>query len=223
MAPPTDERITVGLVRGLHGLRGAVRIEILSDDPTRFGVGSVVYAEGEAQPLTIAWAQLDKPGILVRFEGETSREAVEPLRDRYLEAEPAEPLPEGSWYWHEIEGIAVSSMTGEQLGVVAQVMRIAEAEVYVVRGGPRGEILVPAVRAIVIELLPAESRMTIDIMALGLPADAPPPQPPRKPRPPRQVRQKRLKRSRHHHNQRGEARSDGNATERNATEGKKTP
>ena len=185
MAPPTAERITVGLVRALHGLRGAVRIEILSDDPTRFGVGSVVYAEGEAQPLTIAWAQLDKPGILVRFEDATSREAVEPLRDRYLEAEPAEPLPEGSWYWHEIEGIAVSSMTGEHLGVVAQVMRIAEAEVYVVRGGPRGEILVPAVRAIVTELLPAESRMTIDIMALGLPADTPPPQPPRKPRPPR--------------------------------------
>ena len=38
-----DERVTVGLVRGFHGLRGAVRVEVLSDDPERFAAGSVLF------------------------------------------------------------------------------------------------------------------------------------------------------------------------------------
>lgn len=176
-------------------MRGAVRVEILSDDPARFSVGSVLYPDGDEQPLTIAWARPDKPGILLRFVEATSREAVERLRDRYLEALPTEPLPEGTWYWHQVEGLEVWSTAGEHLGDVAEVMRIGEAEVYVVRGGPRGEILVPGVRAIVSELLPSSGRMIIDGSALGLPSEPPPPQPPRKSRPPRQVRLTRRQRS----------------------------
>lgn len=171
---PLPERITVGLVRGLHGLHGAVRIEILSDDPDRFSVGSVVYVDGHKRPLTIAWVQPSKPGILVRFEELPTRESVEPLRDRYLEAIPEGPLPEGTWYWHQIEGLEVTTTDGELLGTVAGVFRAGEGEVYVVRGGPRGEILVPAVRFVVRELEPDRGRLVVDPVALGLTESAPP-------------------------------------------------
>ncbi len=80
MATPADERVTVGLVRGLHGLRGAVRVEVLSDDPERFTVGSVLYADGDRDPLTITWTGPAKPGLLVRFAELPTRESVEPLR-----------------------------------------------------------------------------------------------------------------------------------------------
>ena len=32
-APATDDRLVVALVRGVHGLHGAVRVEILTDRP----------------------------------------------------------------------------------------------------------------------------------------------------------------------------------------------
>ena len=48
MTTPDEERVAVGLVHGLHGLRGAVRIEVLSDEPHRFEVGSVLFVEGDA-------------------------------------------------------------------------------------------------------------------------------------------------------------------------------
>ena len=190
MSPPAG-RLTVGLVRGLHGLRGAVRVEILSDDPTRFSVGASVFAEGDDRALTIAWVQLSKPGVLLRFDQVTTREEAERLRARYLETEVREPLPQGHWYWHEIEGLEVLSTTGESVGKVTEVVRVGEAEVYVVRGGPRGEVLVPGVAAMVPELEPAAGRMTIDLAALGLPLEPPPPLRSRPPRPPRQVRQTR--------------------------------
>ena len=55
MAAPT--RLVVARVRGLHGLRGLVRVEVLTDRPAeRFRPGAVLHPEGSARPLTIASA-----------------------------------------------------------------------------------------------------------------------------------------------------------------------
>lgn len=161
-----EGRLVVGLVRGVHGLRGGLRVEVLSDDQGRFAPGSVMFAEGSAEPLTVVEARPDKPGLIVHFAEIGDRDAAEALRDTYLEAEPA-ALPEESWYWHEIVGCRVISDTGEELGTVNDVMRVGEAEVYVAEG-PRGELLVPAVASVVLELNPAEGRMVVDADALGL-------------------------------------------------------
>jgi 16S rRNA processing protein RimM len=162
------ERLAVGLVRGLHGLRGAVRVEVLSDDPARFAVGSVLHPEGAPDALTVAWSHADGPGLLVRFQEVTDRAAAEGLRDRYLEVVAGAPLPEGEYYWHEVEGATVTSLAGEVLGTVHEVFRAGSAEVFVVRGGRRGEVLVPAVSAVVAELAPREGRIVVDADALGL-------------------------------------------------------
>ena len=160
-------RLVVGLVRGVHGLRGLVRVEVLSDNEQRFEPGSVVFTEGAERPLTIASSHRDGPGLLVKFAEIGSRNAADLLRDRYLEAEIADELAAGTFYWHDIVGCAVVTLSGEELGVVSDVFRVGDSEVYAVRG-PRGEVLVPAVRSAVRELVPAERRMVVDEVALGL-------------------------------------------------------
>jgi 16S rRNA processing protein RimM len=175
--PASDARLVVGLVRGLHGLRGAVRVEILTDDPTRFDPGSVVFPEGTQERLTIAEANADGPGLLVRFQERPDRTSVEDLRDRYLEAPaPAQALPAGSFYWHDITGLAVIDLEGADLGRVADVFRAGGSEVFVVHG-PRGELLVPAVSAVVRELAPEQGRLVVDADALGLDEQPQPPKP----------------------------------------------
>jgi 16S rRNA processing protein RimM len=166
-APSAGEgRLVVGLVRGLHGLRGGVRVEVLTDAPGRFEPGSVLYAEGAGRPLTVSQARPAGPGLIVHFSELGDRTSAEVLRDTYLEAEAA-GLPEQTWYWHEIVGCEVTTTSGEMLGTVHDIMRVGEAEVYVVKG-ERGELLVPAVRSIVVELAPAEGRLRVDAVALGL-------------------------------------------------------
>jgi 16S rRNA processing protein RimM len=165
---PPGERITVGLVRGLHGLRGAVRVEVLTDEPDRFAVGSVLYADGDGRPLTIVWTGPSKPGLLVRFRELSDRPSVEGLRERYLEAVPTTPLPPETWYWHQILGLEARTADGEVLGSVSDVFRVGEGEVYVVTGGPRGEVLVPAVRSVVSQLRPDAGYLVVDGRALGL-------------------------------------------------------
>jgi 16S rRNA processing protein RimM len=168
------ERVVVGLVRGVHGLRGAVRVEVLTDDSRRFDPGSVLRREGADSPLTVVWRRDDAPGpgILVRFREVPTRTAAERLLDAYLEAE-ATQLPEGTYYWHELVGTPVVTTDGEELGQVEEVFRAGEGEVFAVRGGTYGEVLVPAVRSVVRELAPREGKIVVDREALDLEAPAP--------------------------------------------------
>jgi 16S rRNA processing protein RimM len=144
-------------------------VEVLTDDRRRFARGSVLHPEGSDEPLTVTWSREDGPGMQVRFRERPTRDSVEPLRDTYLEAEVApDVLPEGTWYWHEIEGARVSTLAGDELGTVEEVFRAGGGEVYVVRGGSRGELLVPAVSGVIRELDPLHGRIVVDPHALGL-------------------------------------------------------
>ena len=169
---PSD-RLTVALVRGVHGLRGAVRVEILTDKPEeRYAAGSVLHREGSDAPLTITWssAVADGPGWRLQFAEIADRTAAEALMGAYLEidAGPASTLPRGSYFWHEVVGTPVSSTTGEALGTVRDVYRSGGAEVYIVDGGPYGEFDVPGVRDFVRIFAPRRGEIVVDVDALDL-------------------------------------------------------
>ena len=178
MTHPPTERLVVGQVRGLHGLRGAMRVEVLTDDPTRFAVGSLLHPEGQAQTLTVTWVQEDGPGILVRFREIEDRNAADPYRERYLEVEvPRDVLPDGAYYWHEVIGARVTTTDGRDLGSVRDVFRAGGGEVFIVDGGAWGEVMVPAVSAVIREFTPADGRIVVDAEGLGLDEEPPAPKP----------------------------------------------
>ena len=166
-------RLVVAQVRGLHGLNGAVRVEVLTDRPeARFAAGSVLHVEGDARPLTIAAAQAveDGPGWRLHFREVPDRAAAERLRDAYLEIEVdrSTDLDAGAAYWHEVIGSTVRDSTGAELGTVADVYRAGENEVYVVRGGPAGEFDMPAVRDVITTFAPERGELVVDEAVLDL-------------------------------------------------------
>src|SRR6478752_6417328 len=121
--PSVDERLVVGLFRGVHGLNGAVRVEVLTDRPEdRFVAGTVLHREGDDRSLTIATAEAvaDGPGWRIRFREVSSRDGADALRGAYLESvvRPEEDLARGSYYWHEVIGCAVRGIDGAELGTV---------------------------------------------------------------------------------------------------------
>jgi 16S rRNA processing protein RimM len=197
-AAARDQRLVVALVRGVHGLRGAVRVEVLTDKPEqRFRAGSVLFREGSDMPLTIASAEAvaDGPGWRLRFAEVTTREGADMLRNAYLESEvhPAGELARGEVYWHEVVGATVRDVAGTDLGVIQDVYRVGENEVYVVRGDRFGTFDLPAVRAFIRVFAPRRGEIVVDAEALDLqppkrrPAEGERPRAPRrrsrKPRP----------------------------------------
>lgn len=167
------ERLVVALVRGVHGLRGAVRVEILTDRPEfRYAPGQVLYREGSDDPLTIEWSSAiaDGPGWRLRFREVPNRSAAEALIGAYLEAiagPEAEP-PRGAYLWHEVIGTTVTGVDGTVLGKVQDVYRSGGAEIYTVTGGPYGEFDVPGVRAFVRVFAPRRGEIVVDAEALDL-------------------------------------------------------
>ena len=175
-------------MRGLHGLRGVVRVEVLTDRPEdRFGAGRILHREGMAAPLTIVAAGPveDGPGWRLQFREVTSRTSAERLRDAYLETEVdrASDLEPGAAYWHEVIGTEVRGLDGRVLGTVADVYRVGEAEVVVVSGGPAGEFDLPVVKDIVRTFAPDRGEIVVDEAILDLagpPVDEPVVKPPRR-------------------------------------------
>ena len=168
-----DSRLVVALVRGIHGLRGAVRVEVLTDHPEdRFTVGRVLHREGDDRPLTIASAEAiaDGPGWRLRFREVTSRDAADSLRNLYLESivRPDEELARGEYYWHEVIGTTVRGVDGAELGTVRDVYRVGETEVFTVAGGPFGSFDLPAVRAFIRIFAPRRGEIVVDADALDL-------------------------------------------------------
>lgn len=168
-----DDRLVVALVRGVHGLQGAVRVEILTDEPeVRYAPGSILHREGDAGSLTVAWSSpiADGPGWRLRFAEVTTREAAEGLKGAYLEVDvgPAVSLPRGAYYWHEVIGATVRGTDGTDLGTVRDVYRSGGAEVYAVAGGPYGEFDVPGVRDYVRIFAPRRGEIVVDVEALDL-------------------------------------------------------
>lgn len=170
---PGTQRLVVALVRGVHGLHGAVRVEVLTDRPDeRFRPGAILYREGSDAPLTIAAAEAvaDGPGWRLRFREVASREGADTLRSAYLESvvRPEAELARGEVYWHEVVGATVRGVDGTELGTVSDVYRVAENEVYVVSGGPFGTFDLPAVRAFIRIFAPRRGEIVVDADALDL-------------------------------------------------------
>lgn len=163
----------VALVRGVHGLRGAVRVEVLTDRPEeRFVAGAVLFREGREDALTIANAEeiVDGPGWRLRFRELTTRDGADTLRGAYLEAavRPDDDLTRGSYYWHEVMGTAVRGVDGAELGTVQDIYRVGETEVFVVGGGSFGSFDVAVVRAFVRIFAPRRGEIVVDAEALDL-------------------------------------------------------
>ncbi len=163
----------VALVRGVHGLNGSVRVEVLTDRPTeRFVPAAILHREGRDEPLTIDSAEevVDGPGWRLHFRELATREAADTIRGAYLEAvvRPEEDLARGSYYWHEVIGTPVLGVDRTELGIVQDIYRVGQTEILVVSGGRFGSFDVPAVRAFIRIFAPRRGEIVVDAEALDL-------------------------------------------------------
>ena len=101
---------------------------------------------------------------------------------------PADAPARGAAYWHEVIGVAVRGTDGEELGIVADIYRVGEADVYVVRGGARGEFDLPAVRDFIRIFAPKRGEIVVDARC---PRARRPPRAPRRATPGRGARRRR--------------------------------
>lgn len=93
--------------------------------------------------------------------------AAEKLRGQYLwiPREEAKKLPEGSFFIADLIRCNVYTQEEEHLGSIKEVIHTGSNDVYVIKG-VKGEILIPALKKVVLNVDIEAKRMTVDSLKL---------------------------------------------------------
>lgn len=158
--------LVIGRIIKPHGVRGEMRVEIITDLPERFTWLETVYlGEKDPQPVGVESVRFHKNFVLVKLVGYDSREEAADLRSQLLQVPEDEgiPLEEGEYYLFQLEGLAVYTDEGEYLGELVEVMETKANNVFIVHG-PRGEVLLPDTEEVVLDIDLENGRMEVHLL-----------------------------------------------------------
>jgi len=160
------EYLSVGFVLKPQGLKGEIKVKPLTDEISRFDSLNQVFTKERDgyKRRKIEARRYDKGFVFLRLEGFNTIESVEHLRNQYLwiPRSLAKPLPKDTFFIADIIGCSVSTIDGQELGNVTDIIQTGSNDVYVVDGS-KGTILIPALKKVVVSLKPEEGRMFVDL------------------------------------------------------------
>jgi len=166
---PARTQLRVGRLLKAHGLKGALKLELYTDDPDgRFVPGAVFTLQvPESSPwhgksVTVREFRWMNSHPVVFLEDVDDRSAAESLVRAILWIDQdgaIESSEDDAWYDHQLVGLDVIR-DGETVGRVLRVDHFPAQDLLIVRSGDR-EVLVPFVKAIVPEVDVAAGRVVV--------------------------------------------------------------
>lgn len=159
-----DELICVGHILGAQGIKGWVRV--FSNTSPRENI--VNYSpwfieQGDKFKSVSVQGRLQGRNVLARLDGYEDRNQVEELKGCQIFVEPEQipRLQDGEYYWSDLIGLAVESLQGEPLGVVASMLETGADDVMVL-SGDRERLIPFAIDDIVREVDLEKRRLVVD-------------------------------------------------------------
>lgn len=118
------EWISIGVIVGAVGVKGAVRLKVFTDDLEAVLSRGVVtifldqHSKGEQRDVTLM--HKIKVGYACQISGVSDRDQAEALKGvkLYVSREHLPEIEEGSYYYEDMEGLQVRDLDGKAFGVV---------------------------------------------------------------------------------------------------------
>jgi 16S rRNA processing protein RimM len=161
VAKPARTQLRVGRLVKAHGLKGALKLELYTDDPDgRFVPGATFTLQvpesspWHGKPLTVREFRWMNSHPVAFFEGVDDRDGAEALVKAILwidEDASVEPAEDDAWYDHQLVGLDVVR-DGRSVGSVIRVEHLPAQDLLIVKTSDAAEVLVPFVKAIVPEV-----------------------------------------------------------------------
>jgi 16S rRNA processing protein RimM len=174
--------VELGRVVRTHGLDGTLLVGLHSDDPSNLiaaqslrlagGPGTIPFQVASAEPAGAgpggrARVRLSLVGLETRERGQAFVGAAVLVPESGL----AE-LAEGEFYWRDLIALRVLDRAGESLGVLAEILPTAAADVFVIRrGGP--DLLLPVTDGLILRVDRERRELWLDVSAGEHPEGAP--------------------------------------------------
>ncbi len=159
--------LRVGQIVGTHGLKGHVKVDLLTDFPERVNKGRRLLLNGNwVQVLECKW---HKSRPILELEGIDHISKAQPLQWAYLEA-PADEQPEleeDEYLTEDLLDLEVFTTAGEKLGIVDDVLAYPAHDTLQV-----GEILIPVVKQFVKKIDIDAGRIEVELIPGMRPGDS---------------------------------------------------
>jgi 16S rRNA processing protein RimM len=169
-APAGKTQLRVGRLGKAHGLKGAIKLELYTDDPEgRFVPGATFTLQvpesspWHGKPLTVREFRWMNSHPVAFFEGVDDRDAAEGLIRAILWIDQDTEAPsteDDAWFDHQLVGLDVVR-GGDTVGRVIRVDHMPAQDLLIVRIDGEREVLVPFVKAIVPEVDIAGGRLVV--------------------------------------------------------------
>lgn len=170
--------IVVGYIKGVHGIKGELKLllDVSHDAVDEFTAKlrdewKSIFIDGK--PHVLEGVRRNKDILLITLEGLRDRDVARGFTGKEVSIEKSllPELPEGDLYIYEIIGMSVVTEDGVELGVIKDVISTGANDVYEVHGD-RGEILLPAIDDVILDVDTEARRITVHLLE-GLMEDAP--------------------------------------------------
>ncbi len=167
----TPPFLLLGRVLRPHGVRGELRIEVMTAYPERLSAECQVFLgpdpadPASATLYTVVRSRKHRHHLILHLEGIHDRNAADLLREQYVmvPVEDAVPLEDGEFYLFQLINLNVYTTEGEHLGTITDIIETGANDVYVVHG-PRGEVLLPAIDECIIDIDLTADRVIVHLM-----------------------------------------------------------
>lgn len=149
--------LLLGEILRPHGIRGELRIRLLTEYPERISQLETVYVgEGvddpNAKPYHVEHMRMHQGYGLLQLREIQDRNLAERMRQLFVMVgiEHAVPLEEGEFYLYQLIGLEVQTEDGEVLGTLVEVIETGANDVYVVDSERYGDVLIPVLDSTII-------------------------------------------------------------------------
>ncbi len=163
-----DKRVSIGRVAGVYGVKGWLKVFLLTDFPERFRVLKEIYCNcgGVIQGFIVESSRPHKKGYLLKLEGVDSPEKARSLHNALLQIDESDihPLPAGAYYHFQLKGLKVFDGELGYLGTLSEIMETGANDVYVVESPRFGEILIPALQKVIKGVDIGSGRMEVTLL-----------------------------------------------------------
>ena len=157
--------LTVGKIVNTHALQGEVRVFSQSDFKSeRFAKGSALFIkyEGDYVPVKVKQHRVNKTVDLLKFEGLNHINDVEKYKgcELVVSADDLKTLDANEFYYFEIIGCQVRTLSGEIIGDVVDILETGANDCWVVARPGKKDALIPYI-AHVVKTVDVEKKLIV--------------------------------------------------------------
>lgn len=162
------DRLKVGVVTSVHGIKGEVKVFPTTDDSRRFKKLKQVYLDTgkEMLPLEIEGVKFFKQMVIVKFKGYENPDDVMKFRQKelWIDRKDAVRLSKDEYFIADLIDMEVCDEEEKLIGTLKDVISTGANDVYAIETPEGKEVLFPAIKQCILDVDTEARKMTVHVM-----------------------------------------------------------